>query len=113
MTEADTASDQTIKQEELPEFFLKEKPCLALVKIAEKSQSDYADEKAYSSVISKEIETTYAHTVKVIKKLEESGLIESEKKGRKKYLTPTKQGSEIALRVSKLVNTIKEVDLDE
>jgi len=74
----------------MKEFFLKEKPVMALVTIR-KTREDI-----YCSMISKKIDTTYAHTVKTISKLEEEGLVKSKKDGRKKILELTPEGEEFA-----------------
>lgn len=67
-------------------IFLNEKPVMALVTIRK------ANDEIYGSIISREIDTTYAHTVKIIAQLEEKNLVKSEKKGRKKILTLTPKG---------------------
>jgi DNA-binding MarR family transcriptional regulator len=74
----------------MKDFFLKEKPVMALVTIRRER------EEIYCSVISKKIDTTYAHTVKIISRMEEEGLIESEKKGRKKILSLTAKGKKFS-----------------
>lgn len=68
------------------DFFLKEKPVMALVTIRRERED------VYCSIISKKIDTTYAHTVKIISRMEEEGLVESQKKGRKKILELTPKG---------------------
>lgn len=77
-------------ESKMKDFFLKEKPVMALVTIRR------ARDEVYCSVISKKIDTTYAHTVKIISRMEEEGLIESEKKGRKKILELTSKGEKFA-----------------
>lgn len=67
-------------------IFLNEKPVMTIVTIKRSNKEIYA------SVISREIDTTYAHTVKIIAQLGEEGLVESEKNGRKKILTLTEKG---------------------
>ncbi len=68
------------------EFFLNEKPVMALVTIR-KNRDD-----VYGSLISKKIDTTYAHTVKILSRMEDLGLIKSRKEGRKKILELTSKG---------------------
>lgn len=72
------------------EVFLKEKPVKTLVTIRR------SRDEIYPSKVSKEVDTTYAHAVKVINQLEEDGLINSEKQGRKKILKLTDLGCEYA-----------------
>lgn len=74
----------------MKDFFLKEKPVMALVTIR-KNREDI-----YCSMISKKIDTTYAHTVKTVSRLEEEGLVESKKDGRKKILELTEDGEKFA-----------------
>jgi len=74
----------------MKEIFLNEKPVMTLVTIR-KSRKDI-----YGSIISRKIDTTYAHAVKIISQLEDEGLIESEKQGRKKILTLTEDGQRYA-----------------
>ena len=74
----------------MKEFFLKEKPVMALVTIRRNRED------IYCSMISKKIDTTYAHTVKTISRLEDEGLVESRKDGRKKILELTSRGEELA-----------------
>lgn len=71
---------------EMKEIFLNEKPVMTLVTIRK------SREEIYGSIISRKIDTTYAHAVKIISQMEEEGLLESEKQGRKKILTLTDKG---------------------
>ena len=71
-------------------MFLNEKPVMALVTIR-RSRKDI-----YGSIVSKEIDTTYAHAVKIISKMEDKGLVKSHKDGRKKILGLTEEGKEYA-----------------
>jgi predicted transcriptional regulator len=88
------------------EFFLNEKPVMALVTIR-RSREDI-----YCSRISRKIDTTYAHTVKIISRLEEEGLIDSRKEGRRKILELTERGERYAERFEDLVLEL-EKDLQE
>lgn len=70
----------------MKEIFLNEKPVMTLVTIRK------SREEIYGSIISRKIDTTYAHAVKIISQMEEEGLLRSEKQGRKKILTLTEKG---------------------
>lgn len=70
----------------LSSLFLKEKPVMTLVFIGDQ------DGETYCSEVSAEIDSTYAHTVRIISRLKELGLLETEKKGRKKMLKLTPEG---------------------
>lgn len=74
----------------MKEFFLKDKPVMALVTIRRNRED------IYCSMISKKIDTTYAHTVKTVSRLEDEGLVESQKDGRKKILELTSEGEKYA-----------------
>lgn len=88
------------------EFFLNEKPVMALVTI-KRNRDD-----VYCSIISRKIDTTYAHTVKIISRMEDSGLIESEKDGRKKILELTEKGDKYAKKFNEIVCLIEEQESD-
>lgn len=60
-------------------------------------------DEVYGSVISKKIDTTYAHTVKILGELESKGFIKSEKDGRKKVLELTKKGKKKADRFEEVM----------
>lgn len=80
--------------------FLNEKPAMALVTVKN------ANESVIVSEVAKNIDTTYAHTVKIITKLEDNGLVKSEKKGREKHLYTTDKGTEYAELFEKLFELI-------
>ena len=50
----------------------------------------------YGSKLSKKVDTTYAHTTKILGRLEDLGLIEGEEQGRKKVYSLTEKGREKA-----------------
>lgn len=85
-------------------FFLKEKPVLALVTIRQNR------EEVYCSLISKKIDTTYAHTVKIISTLEDGEMVKTEKKGRKKILSLTDKGQMYADHFTELLDMLDEND---
>ena len=76
----------TEDESKMKEIFLNEKPVMALVTIRK------SREEIYGSIISRKIDTTYAHAVKIISQMEDEGLLQSEKQGRKKILTLTDKG---------------------
>lgn len=83
------------------DFFLKEKPVMALVTIRRNRED------IYCSMISKKIDTTYAHTVKTVSRLEEEGLVDSKKEGRKKILELTQEGEKFA---DKFIDLLEELN---
>ena len=74
--------------ENLEQLFLQEKPTLVLLTIS-------SLEKTYASVITKEINSTFAHTTKILSKMNEQGLVKFTLRGRVKYVELTEHGIEI------------------
>ncbi len=50
----------------------------------------------YATIISKEVDCTYSHTVKLLDQFKEYGLVEFTKKGRIKMVELTKDGQDLA-----------------
>ncbi|MCD6403605.1 hypothetical protein DRN62_03310 [Nanoarchaeota archaeon] len=88
-------------KKKLIKYFLREKPSMMLVRLRDKSKP------RYPSIIAKEVDCTYAHTVRVLQELEKHGLITFEKKGRRKIIRLTKEGQEIADSLLKLINLLE------
>ena len=82
-------------------MFIKEKPAKALVFIHRNQNTD----DVFVSKISRRVDTTYAHSCKIIEKLEEEGYVESEKRGRKKFLTLTDEGEQMAMDLGDIMGT--------
>ena len=74
------------------DLFLRSKPSRALMQISDILERG----NKYSSRIAKEVDTTYAHIVKIIKEFERLGLITSEKEGRKKIIKLTEKGKKMS-----------------
>jgi len=64
----------------------------------------------YASVLAKEVDCTYSHTVKIINMLKDSGLVEFNKKGRLKTIALTNTGKELAANFSKTISLFQKVD---
>jgi predicted transcriptional regulator len=77
-----------IKQPEV--LFLQEKPVRSLLLLKR------SDKPIYASIIAKEIDSTYAHTLNVLFSLKERGLVIFEKKGRIKHVKITELGNKVA-----------------
>jgi len=54
------------------------------------------DEPKYATILSKEVDLTYSHTVKLLSQFRNFGLVEFEKKGRIKLVKLTDVGQELA-----------------
>lgn len=83
------------------EYFLNRKPAETLVLIYE------SDQDVFNSLISKRIDTTYSHTVEIVQTLESEGLIETEKKGRKKISVLSDRGEEYAEAFKQVLDVIE------
>lgn len=86
------------------DLFLKEKPVKTLITIRRSKN------KSYASKISTKVDTTYAHTVKIINQLQEHGLVKTEKQGRKKILRLTSEGQETAEKLGDFVDLCKDLE---
>ncbi len=60
----------------------------------------------YASLLAKEVDCTYSHTVRILQVLEEKKLIDFEKNGRLKLIKLSPKGTEIAELLEKLVRTL-------
>jgi len=77
-----------MSDDDAEKLFLQEKPTLALLFIGSMG-------KTYASVISKEIDSTFAHTTRILSKMEQSGLIRFTFEGRIKFVELTEYGKEV------------------
>ncbi len=82
------------------QLFLQEKPTLALLTI-------WSLQKTYASVITKEINSTFAHTTKILSKMEEHGLVQFSVEGRVKYVELTEHGYRVVEALKNLVMAIE------
>lgn len=73
----------------LENLFLRKKPARLLVYINKL-------ETPYASTLAKKIDCTYAHTVKLLQKMEEHDLVKFSKDGRVKYIELTDLGKDLA-----------------
>lgn len=87
---------------ELEEFFLHSKPSQILV------QLNYPGKDHYTSEIAKEVDCTYSHAVRIIKKMESHDLIQTRKEGRKKVVELTEKGQEIVEPLSELLHKLQQ-----
>jgi DNA-binding MarR family transcriptional regulator len=90
--------------EDAEKLFLQEKPTLALLFIGSMG-------KTYASVISKEIDSTFAHTTRILSKMEHSGLIRFTFEGRIKFVELTEYGKEVETALEEFRNIIAKESL--
>jgi predicted transcriptional regulator len=57
----------------------------------------------YATILSKQVDCTYSHTVKLLDAFKKFGLVEFEKKGRIKIIKLTSIGEDIARRMERLL----------
>lgn len=90
-----------MSDEDAEKLFLQEKPTRALLFIGSMG-------KTYASVISKEIDSTFAHTTRILSKMEQSGLIRFAFEGRIKFVELTEYGKEVETALKEFRNIITE-----
>ncbi len=88
----------TVKQKLGPKMFFRIKPVKML--IALKSSPKYA------TIIAKETDCTYSHTVKILDLFKEYGLVDFEKKGRIKIVKLTEFGDDISKAMDALLTKL-------
>ncbi|MCD6477631.1 MAG: winged helix-turn-helix transcriptional regulator [Candidatus Aenigmarchaeota archaeon] len=80
----------TKKDNDYKYLFLRDKPVEMLVLLKKGGSPRYATQ------ISKGVDCTYSHTIKVLEKFRELGLVEFKKRGRIKLISLTPDGEDIA-----------------
>ncbi|MFB6241304.1 MAG: hypothetical protein ABEJ36_00695 [Candidatus Nanosalina sp.] len=88
--------------EDLESFFVNVKPVRILVNL----NSGFTDN--YASALSSEVDATYSHTVRILHQLEDFGLVESSKEGRKKVIELTSEGEEVAKKCGDLLGELRD-----
>ena len=97
----------------LEDLFLHSKPVKMLI-VLKRAEIQYATQ------VSKAVDCTYSHTVKVLDQFKNLGLVQFEKKGRIKLVKLTDEGLDvahdfegIARKFGKLATTIKELPMEK
>jgi len=78
------------------EVFFRKKPAMILVALKRDSRNKYG------SILAKEVDCTYSHTVKILQEMEKAKLVSFEKQGRIKTITLTENGTRIAENIEKI-----------
>lgn len=81
-------------------LFFKEKSVGILIAVRQSRES-------YALQISRDVDVTYSYTVKVLEQMKEYDLVEFEKRSRKKIVTLTEDGEEIAKHLNKARSEMK------
>ena len=87
----------------LEDLFLRDKPARLLLKIKEGEGSRYA------STLSKEVDCTYSHCVRILQQMEKIGLVKSSRTGRVKKISLTSLGEDVAFALENLLRTFQRV----
>ncbi len=92
----------TIKQE-LEKLLLREKPVKLLLSLR------HGQRPKYVSIMAKEVDCTYSHTVKLLSEFERLGLIFFDKKGRIKFVDLTKEGLMVSEKLEELMKVFSRI----
>ena len=84
------------KNSNMFEVFFRKKPAMILVALKRDSRNKYG------SILAKEVDCTYSHTVKILQEMEKAKLVSFEKQGRIKTITLTENGTRIAENIEKI-----------
>jgi predicted transcriptional regulator len=79
-------------------LFLRDKPAKILLGLRTNEGPVYA------TILSREANCTYSHTIKILDVLRDMGVVEFKKKGRIKRVVLTESGSDIAQHMEKMVS---------
>jgi DNA-binding MarR family transcriptional regulator len=90
-----------MSDENAEKLFLQEKPTRTLLYIGSMG-------KTYASVISKEIDSSFAHTTRILAKMEQCGLIRFTFEGRIKYVELTEYGREVEAALKEFRDIVAE-----
>jgi len=88
----------------LGDLFLREKPSRILLSLKR------AKIPVYATILSKEADCTYSHTIKILDVLESMGMVEFDKKGRIKGVKLTDDGKIIANNLEEIMNKLVHVE---
>lgn len=83
-------------------FLLKDKQARILLVLKENDQPLNVSE------ITKNANVTYVHTCNLIQYYEKTGLVKTEKRGKKKYASLTEKGEKIANKITEIYDILKE-----
>ena len=84
------------QKKDIFEVFFRRKPAMILVALKKNLRN------RYGSVLAKEVDCTYSHTVKILQEMEKSGLVGFEKQGRIKIIKLTDVGNKVADHIGRI-----------
>ena len=89
----------------LEDLFLREKPARILLGMKTKSKGT-----VYATLLSKEADCTYSHTIKILELFRNMGIVKFEKKGRVKHITLTNDGWDIAHNLEAMLKKFDQIE---
>ncbi len=89
------------KEKGLFSVIFREKPAMILVELLK------SEDQIYASTLSKTIDCTYSHLVKLLQRMEKASLLKFDKQGRLKFLKLTEKGKIVAAHITEIRRTIK------
>ena len=92
------------KSTELEQLLLREKPAKILISLKTSKESIYA------TILSRETNCTYSHTIKILNVLQKQGLVNFDKKGRIKKVTLTDDGWDISHNLEALTKKFDQIE---
>ena len=85
-----------MNRKDIFEVFFRRKPAMILVALKKNNRN------RYGSVLAKEVDCTYSHTVKILQEMERAKLVSFEKQGRIKTIKLTEPGNKIAEYIGRI-----------
>ncbi len=98
-------TDGKTKTSMLGELFLREKPARILLGMKTSKGSS-----VYATILSKEADCTYSHTIKILNMFRKLGIVDFEKKGRIKRVTLTNDGWDIAHNLEAIIKKFDQIE---
>ena len=89
----------------LDELFLREKPAKIFL-----GMKTTKDKSTYATILSKQADCTYSHTVKILGTLQKLGLVEFEKTGRIKRVKLTDDGWDVAHNLEAIMKKFEQLE---
>ena len=84
------------QKKDIFEVFFRRKPAMILVALKKNLNN------RYGSILAKEVDCTYSHTVKIFQEMEKAGLVGFEKQGRIKVIQLTDTGTKVADHIGRI-----------
>ena len=89
-----------VVKKDIFEVFFRRKPAMVLVALRSNTKN------RYGSVLAKEVDCTYSHTVKILQEMERANLVSFDKQGRIKVIKLTDKGNKVAENIERIKNTL-------